>query len=143
MSQVMERGQADALTAQEAKEKVKEKGSELREQASERLRGELESRTETATDEMRSFAQTLRRTAADLRAEGSTGQSQIFDQVAAQVERVGGYLANAEQEKLRADAVEYGRRSVGFVRQQPWVVAPIGLGIGLVASRFRRGSQGS
>ena len=144
MSQVMERGQSQALTAEEAKEKVKEKGSELRGTASERLREEVETRTEAASEQIRSFAQTLRRTAADLRAEGSNGQSQIVDQVAAQIERVGAYLMNAEQEKLRADAVEYGRRGVGLVRQQPWLAAPVGLGVGLFASRFRRsGSEGS
>jgi translation initiation factor 2B subunit (eIF-2B alpha/beta/delta family) len=143
MSEVMERSQVDALTAEEAKERVKEKGSELREKASGRLRDEVEVRTESASEQIRSFVQTLRRTAAELRAEGSNGQSQIFDQVAAQVERVGAYLTNAEQEKLRSDAVEYGRRGIGVVREQPWLVAPLGLGVGLFASRFRRsGSQG-
>lgn len=134
--QLVERAQQQAVTAGEATEAVKAKGQEVREQATGRVRSEVQDRTSAAAEQVQSFAQTMRRTASELRAQGQEGQSAILDQVAIRGEELAGYLADAEPEQLLNDAREYGRRAFQVVRRQPWLIAPVGLGVGLVASRL-------
>jgi hypothetical protein len=80
------------MTADDAKEAVKDKSQEVRTQASDRLRQEVESRSSRAAEQMQSFAQTMRRTASELRAQGQQGQGSLFDQAAMRAEQLAGYL---------------------------------------------------
>lgn len=130
------------VTTEDAKEAVKEKGQELRTQASDRARQEVEQRSTQAGEQVQTFAQTLRRTASELRTQGQEGQGNVLDQVAIRAEQAAGYLTQAEADRMLGDAKTYGQRALNFVRQQKWLVAPVGLGVGIVAAR-RFGGGGS
>ncbi len=133
------------VTAEDAKQAVKEKGQEARTQATGRVREEVDQRSSQAGEQVRSFAQTMRRTASELRAQGQQGQSGILDQVALRAERLGGYLTQADADQLLEQVQSSGRRALDFARQQPLIVAVGGLGIGVFASRVlgRGGQSGS
>lgn len=132
------------VTAEDAKEAVKEKGQELKSQASDRVRQEVEQRSTQAGEQVQTFAQTLRRTASELKAQGQEGQGNVLDQLAIRAEQAAGYLTQAEADRLLNDARSYGQRALQFAREQRWMVAPVGLGVGLLAARrFGGGSNGS
>jgi glucan phosphorylase len=127
------------ISPEAAKQAVKEKGQEVRTQASDRLRQEVDQRSSAAAEQLQSFAQTMRRTASELRAQGQHGQSGVVDQVAMRAEQFGGYLTDADADQLLEQAKSAGTRALDFARQQPLVVAVGGLGVGIVASRALRG----
>lgn len=129
------------MTAEEAKEAAKDKGQEVRTQASDRLRQEVDQRSTQAGEQVQTFAQTMRRTASELRAQGQQGQSGLLDQVATRAEQFGGYLTQADADELVEQVKTSGSRALDFVRQQPLVVAVGGLGVGILASRVLRGSS--
>ena len=132
----------EALTAEEAKEAVKEKGQELKTQATGRMRQEVDQRSTQAGEQAQTLSQTLRRTAAELRTQGQEGQAGVLDQVAVRAEQAAGYLTQADADRLLGDAQSYGQRAAGFVRQQQWLIAPVGLALGIFAAR-RFGGGGS
>jgi hypothetical protein len=144
MSTLMEKVESqEPVTAEDAKEAVKEKGQEVRTQTSNRLRQEVEQRATEAGEQVQTFAQTMRRTASELRAQGRQGQSGLFDQVAMRAEQFGGYLTQADADQLFEQAKSTGSRALDVARQQPLLVAVGGLGLGLVASRLvGGGAQG-
>ncbi len=109
------------------------------------MREEVDQRSSQAGEQVQSFAQTMRRTASELRAQGQQGQSGILDQVALRAERLGGYLTQADADQLLEQVQSSGRRALDFARQQPLIVAVGGLGIGVFASRVlgRGGQSGS
>jgi hypothetical protein len=131
------------ITAEDAKEAAKEKGQEVRTQASDRLRQEVDQRSTQAGEQVQTFAQTMRRTASELRAQGQQGQSGLLDQVATRAEQLGGYLTQADPDQLLEQVKTSGTRALDFVRQQPLVVAVGGLGVGILGSRLLRGGQGA
>jgi hypothetical protein len=132
------------ITAADAKEAAKEKGQEVRTQASDRLRQEVDQRSTQAGEQVQTFAQTMRRTASELRAQGQQGQSGLLDQVATRAEQLGGYLTQADPDQLLEQVKTSGTRALDFVRQQPLVVAVGGLGVGILGSRLlRRGQRAS
>ena len=127
------------VSPEEAKEKVKEKGLEVREQATSRAREQVQQRASTAGEQLQSFSQSVRRTAAELRAQGQEGQGAVLDQIGMRSEQLAGYLSNADPDQLLNDARQYGSRAVQFVKQQPWLIAPVGIGAGFLVSRLRSG----
>jgi hypothetical protein len=129
------------ITAEDAKEAAKEKGQEVRTQASDRVRQEVDQRSSQAGEQVQTFAQTMRRTASELRAQGQQGQSGLLDQVATRAEQLGGYLTQADPDQLLEQVKNSGTRALDFVRQQPLVVAVGGLGVGILGSRLLRRSQ--
>jgi hypothetical protein len=129
------------VTAEDAKEAVKEKGQEVRTQTSGRLRQEVDQRSTQAGEQVQTFAQTMRRTASELRAQGQQGQGGLLDQVAMRAEQLGGYLTQADADQLLEQARTAGTRALDFARQQPLLVALGGLGVGILASRARGGGR--
>ena len=126
-----------------AKEAVKEKGQELRTQATSRLREEVDTRSQQAAEQVQTLAQTIRRTGSELRAQGQEGQGNVLDQVAIRAEQLGGYLTSANADTLLDDARQYGSRVKDFVMQQQLLVASGGLTIGVLASRLLKGGGGA
>jgi hypothetical protein len=131
------------ITAEDAKEAAKEKGQEVRTQASDRVRQQVDQRSTQAGEQVQTFAQTMRRTASELRAQGQQGQSGLLDQVATRAEQLGGYLTQADPDQLLEQVKTSGTRALDFVRQQPLVVAVGGLGVGILGSRLLRRGQGA
>jgi len=127
-------------TAEQAKEKlqegaeaVQEKGVELKAQAGERVRMELDSRSTQAGEQLKGTGEALRRTGEQLRQEGKETPAKVTGYLAERTERLGGYLSAASSDQLLRD-VE------GFARRQPWLMAAAGATAGFLASRFLKAS---
>ena len=145
MTELAERSSAQPVSPAEAKEKVKEKGQELREQTSMRLREQVEARASQASEQTQAFALSMRQAASQLRTQGQEQQGALLDQLALRAEQASEYLANTDPDELLQNAREYGRRGAETIKGKPWLVAPVGIAVGLVSAvvASRLGSQGS
>jgi ElaB/YqjD/DUF883 family membrane-anchored ribosome-binding protein len=119
---------------QEAASVAQEKASELREQGSARLRDQFDQRSTRAGTQVRSLAESLRRSGNDFDHEGNAGAARLTGQAADRVERLGRYL-----EEKSGD--EFMRDIESFVRRRPWMVATAGMFAGLASARFVKASS--
>ena len=130
----------DNLTAQasskmqEAASVAQEKGSELREQGSVRLREQFEQRSTEVGSQVRSVAEALRRSGNDLGSQENGNAAKLTGQAADRLERLGSYL-----EQKSGD--DFMRDMEGFARRRPWMLAGLGLLGGLAAARFVKASS--
>ena len=130
----------DNLTAetsskmQEATSVAQEKGSELREQGSVRLREQFDQRSTEVGSQVRSVAEALRRSGNDLGGHGNGSAAQLTGQAADRLERFGVYLEQKSGDDFMRD-VE------GFARRRPWMLAGLGLLGGVAAARFVKASS--
>jgi uncharacterized protein YjbJ (UPF0337 family) len=116
--------------AGQAQEKARDAGQQVRgrvsEQVGQRSTQAGEQVTGTAED-MRSFAQQLRE-------QGKDRPAQYAEQAADRTERVGGYLRDADGDRILHDMEDFGRRN-------PWAVVAGGIALGFVASRMLKASS--
>ncbi len=120
---------------------VKETAQEQVGQAAEKGRGALrrqvDERSTMAGRQASSVADTLRQSAAQMRAEGDPQKARMAsfaDQGADRLERVGGYLTDADADELLG-------RVEDMARQQPWLIAGAGLLAGIAAARVLKASS--
>jgi ElaB/YqjD/DUF883 family membrane-anchored ribosome-binding protein len=126
-------GQASAKV-QDAASAAQEKASELREQGSARLRDQFDQRSTQAGAQVRSLADALRRSGDDIRNEGNAGAAQLTGQAADRIERLGGYLEQKSGEELMRDIETFARR-------RPWMLAGLGMFVGVAAARFMKATS--
>jgi hypothetical protein len=126
-------GQASSKM-QEATSVAQEKGSELREQGSVRLREQFDQRSTEVGSQVRSVAEALRRSGNDLGGHGNGSAAQLTGQAADRLERFGVYLEQKSGDDFMRD-VE------GFARRRPWMLAGLGLLGGVAAARFVKASS--
>ena len=119
----------------EAKDAAKEKASGAAEQAKSRAQQEIDTRSTRAGEEVGSFAGALRTTGDKLREEGKDGPAKAADRAAEQAQKIGGYLTDADGDKILSDVEDFARR-------KPWAVAAGGLMLGFAASRMLKASSG-
>jgi hypothetical protein len=130
----------DNLTAQasskmqEATSDAQEKGSELREQVSVRLREQFDQRSTEVGSQVRSVAEALRGSGNNLASQGNGDAAQLTDKAADRLERLGFYLEQKSGDDFMRD-VE------GFARRRPWMLAGLGLLGGVAAARFVKASS--
>jgi hypothetical protein len=130
----------DNLTAQasskmqEATSVAQERGSELREQVSVRLREQFDQRSTEVGSQVRSVAEALRGSGNNLASQGNGDAAQLTDQAADRLERLGFYLEQKSGDDFMRD-VE------GFARRRPWMLAGLGLLGGVAAARFVKASS--
>ena len=114
---------------------AQQKASELKEQGRSKLSETLDERTTEAGGQARQMAQVLRRSGEQLREQGEGQQvAGVTEGAAERIERLGGYLERSSGDELLRDAEEFARR-------RPWMVAGLGLMVGLAASRFLKASS--
>ena len=114
---------------------AQQKASELKEQGRSKLSETLDERTTQAGGQARQVAQVLRRSGEQLREQGEGQQvAGVAEGAADRVERLGGYLE-------RTSGDEFLRDAENFARQRTWMVAGIGVMVGLAASRFLKASS--
>lgn len=123
-------------SAQQVQQQVGQKAHELRGQAGERVRQELDTRSTQAGEQVTLTADAIRRVGEQLRQEGNAGPARYADQVAERAERLGGYLTQATGDRMLRDVEDFARR-------QPWVAALGGVTVGFLASRFLKASSAS
>ena len=113
---------------------VRETTQQARSQAGERVREQVNQRSTQAAEQANSIADVIRRTSSTLREEGREGAANVAEQAAERTQRLGGYLQDADADRILRDAEDFARR-------QPWVVVAGGALLGLVASRFLKASS--
>lgn len=114
---------------------AQQKASELKQQGRSKLSDTLDERTTQAGGQARQMAQALRRSGEQLREQGEGRQvAGVTEGAADRIERLGGYLERASGDELLRDAEDFARR-------RPWMVAGLGLMVGLAASRFLKASS--
>jgi ElaB/YqjD/DUF883 family membrane-anchored ribosome-binding protein len=116
---------------------AQEKAGELKEQGKGKLAETLDTRTTEMGGQARAAADAMRQTSSQMRTQGDSSSTQVahvMDAAANQVEQLGGYLERTSGDRLLHDAEEFARR-------RPWMVAGIGLLVGIAASRFLKASS--
>jgi gas vesicle protein len=127
--------------AAEAREQARQHADDARNaaqqaagKAQDKLREQLDQRSTQAADQINQQASDLRSVSEKLREHGTDAPAKVADRAADYAERVGGYLKDADPDRLLRDAEDFGRR-------QPWAVAVGGLALGFAASRFLKASS--
>jgi hypothetical protein len=116
-------------TAERAKEKVGEAAEQAKEQARSRMGGQLT----RAGDELDSVAKAVTQVGQQLRGQDQDGLAQYTDKAAGQINRLAGYLRNAEADDVMRDAQR-------FARQQPALFLGGAFVLGVLAARFLKSS---
>jgi hypothetical protein len=101
------------------------------------LRSQVDSRSTQAGEQAQSLAETLRQTATRIREDGDEQKARyarIADEGADRLDRVGRYLSESDADELLSKVEEGARR-------QPWLVAGMGLVLGIGAARFLKASS--
>lgn len=124
-----------ASQTEDAAAKAQEKAVELKEQGRNKLSETVDERTTQAGGQARQVAQALRRSGEQLREQGDGQQvAGVTEGAAERIERLGGYLEQMSGDEILRDVEDFARR-------RPWMVAGIGLAVGLAASRFLKASS--
>ena len=128
--------QADQSATDQAKEKVQEKAVEVKGQAGDRIRRELDARSTDAGEQLGHTASAMRRSGEQLRSEGNQTPAAMVTAVADRAERLGGYLTDANADQILWDVENFARR-------QPLLFVVGGATIGFLAARFMKASSRS
>jgi ElaB/YqjD/DUF883 family membrane-anchored ribosome-binding protein len=121
-------------TGGEVRQQVGQKAQELRTQAGDGVRQQLDGRSTQAGEQVSATADALRRVGGQLRQEGKATPAQYAERAAEPVERLGRYLTDADGERLIRDAEDFARR-------RPWVVVAGGAALGFLVARFIKASS--
>jgi hypothetical protein len=117
-------------TTDQARDKAQEVGA----QARSRVRDEVDRRSTEVGHQAGSTAQALRDASGRLRDEGNEPVARGLEQVAQRVDRAGGWLREADGERILRDVEDFGRRNT-------LAVVAGGLAIGFAASRLLKASS--
>lgn len=120
----------------EGAEAAKEQAQDVTQQARERAREQVDQRTTDAGLRLKSSAGDARSMAHHLRTEGKDGPARLVEQAADRAEGLGGYLSEADADRLVRDVERYARGN-------PWAVIAGGLAVGFAASRIVSASSAS
>ena len=120
--------------AQEAAAQAKDKAGDAAQQARGRARDQVDQRSTQAGERVSAQASDVRSVASALRDQGQDQPAKLADQAADRAERLGGYLQDADADRLLADIEDLGRR-------QPMALVFGGLALGFAASRFVKASS--
>jgi hypothetical protein len=128
--------------AEQAKEKAgqvagqaQEKAQEAGQQVRGRVSDQVDQRSTQAGEQIRGSADDVRSFAQQLREQGKDKPAQYAEQAAERAERVGGYLQDADGDRILRDVEDFGRRN-------PWAVVAGGIALGFAASRMLKASSG-
>lgn len=98
------------------------------------LKSQIDTRTTAAGEGIAGIAEIARSAGEQMREKGQTGPAQYADRAAEYVERLGGYLRDADADRMLKD-VE------GVARKQPALITGGSLVLGFLAARFLRASS--
>jgi hypothetical protein len=134
-------GASNGGTAEQAQEKAKEVAGQAQEKArdaGQQMRGrvseQVDQRSTQAGEQVRGTAEDMRSFAQQLREQGKDKPAQYAEQAADRAERVGGYLQDADGDRILRDVEDFGRHN-------PWAVVAGGVALGFVASRMLKASS--
>lgn len=115
-------------------DQAQQRAQDAKGQAKARVREQVDQRSTQAGEQVGGAASDMRSVAEELRNQGKDTPARYAEQAADRVERIGGYLRDADGDRILRDAEDLGRR-------QPWVVIAGGLALGFAASRVLKASS--
>jgi hypothetical protein len=118
----------------QVQQQVTEKAQQAKSTTTQTLKTQLDTRTTAAGEQVTDIANMLRRSTSELRDQGKDAPARAAEMVAERVERLGGYLRDADADRMLQDVENVARR-------QPALVAGAGLTLGFLASRFLKVSS--
>jgi hypothetical protein len=116
------------------RDKVVDQAKTTVRQAKERAGTGLEESRRRVAEQIGGIAHVFERCGQELRTEAPAPVARLAESLAAQVERVGNYLREADARRMARDLEELARR-------QPGVVLAGAFGVGLLAARFLKSSE--
>src|SRR5215208_6185150 len=125
---------SDTTTAESAADQARAKTQEVSAQARDRVRDQVDRRSTEAGEQAGSAAQALRDASQKLRQEGNEPVAKGMEQVAQRVESAGGWLRDADGDRILRDVEDFGRRN-------PLAVVAGGIALGFAASRLLKASS--
>jgi ElaB/YqjD/DUF883 family membrane-anchored ribosome-binding protein len=130
-----ERAQMTSASEQ-VKERVQDAAQQAKGETGEQLRRQVNTRSTQAGEQASSIAEAMRRTTEQLRSEGKESAAKVIDGVADRSQRLGGYLIQADDDRILRDVEDFARR-------QPWVFVGGSAVLGFLAARFMKASSSS
>lgn len=125
-----EQSQGKAPVADKAQQQVGAATGRAREQ----IRDQVNRRSSDAGERVQSTAADVRSVAEELRRQGKDAPARYAEQAAERAERLGGYLHEADGDRILRDVEDFGRRN-------PWAVVASGMALGFMASRLLKASS--
>ncbi len=119
--------------AEPALRQARGRAEELRGQAGNRVRGQVDTRSTDAGEQVQALAGAVRTSSEDLRGQGREREAKVAEQAAERAERAGAYLRDSDADRILGD-VE------AFARERPWLVVVTGAALGFLAARFLKAS---
>jgi ElaB/YqjD/DUF883 family membrane-anchored ribosome-binding protein len=120
-----------------AKQAAQEQVDQARQKGRSALHGQVDQRSTEIGGQAQTLADSLRHSASQMRAEGDpqkTRYAGFADQGADRLDRLGGYLTDADAEEILGKVEDVARR-------QPWLIAGAGVLVGIAAARFMKASS--
>src|SRR3954447_6467997 len=127
-------GPTNGMHDESRTDQAKEQAQQAAGKAQERARDLVNQRSTQVGDQRSSQAGDIRSVGEQLRSQGKDGPAKVADQAAERVERLGGYLTDADADKILSDVED-------FARKTPRVAALGGVALGFAASRFLKASS--
>jgi ElaB/YqjD/DUF883 family membrane-anchored ribosome-binding protein len=127
--------QAREVAAQ-AKEQAQQKADEVKARASDRMRGQLDTRSTEIADQITPFAQALHMAGDHLARQGNASGGKAAHRAGEQAEQLASYLRGSNSDRFLGDIEE-------FARQRPWAAGGIGAVAGFMGARFVKASSES
>jgi ElaB/YqjD/DUF883 family membrane-anchored ribosome-binding protein len=115
--------------AQQAKEQVQQATGS----AQDRIREQVDTRSTEAGHQVDLVGQAIRTAGEQLGGQGNELPAKVAEQLAQRTEQLGGYLRESDADRILGDLEDFARR-------QPWVVAAMGLAVGVAGARFLKAS---
>ena len=120
--------------AQEVADKAQQQVGEATGRARDQVRDQVNRRSSEAGERVQSTAADVRSVADELRRQGKDTPAKYAEQAADRAERLGGYLHEADGDRILRDVEDFGRRN-------PWAVVAGGLALGFMTSRLLKASS--
>ncbi|MEA2364378.1 MAG: hypothetical protein QOD71_3523 [Thermoleophilaceae bacterium] len=120
--------------AAEVAEKAQEQVGQATGRAREQVRDQVNQRSTEAGERVQSAAGDVRSVVDELRRQGKDKPARYAEQAAERAERLGGYLHDADGDRILRDVEDFGRRN-------PWAVVAGGMALGFMASRLLKASS--
>jgi hypothetical protein len=120
--------------AQEVADKAQQQVGAASSRAREQVRDQVNRRSTEAGERVQSTAADVRSVAEELRRQGKDAPASYAEQAAEKAERLGGYLHEADGDRILRDLEDFGRRN-------PWAVVAGGMALGFVGSRLLKASS--
>ena len=120
--------------AKEVADKAQEQVGQATGKAREQVRDQVNRRSTEAGERVQSAAADARSVADELRRQGKDAPAKYAEQAAERAERLGGYLDEADGDRIMRDVEDFGRR-------YPWAVVAGGMALGFMASRLLKASS--